>query len=170
MPPSPPSPTPARRARFPDYSPMLSPAPARPRRTGPVPGRELARLAVDAVRDKKAKDVAVMDLRGINGEVDYFVLCTGESDLQIRAIVEAVVDRLRQEAGERPLSREGEPGTARWIVLDYFDLVVHVFSPELRAYYDLERLWGDAPTEAVADDAEEVALLRPDAPPPARAS
>jgi ribosome-associated protein len=149
---------------------MAAPSPtaasARAPRTGPVPGRALARLAVDAALDKKAKDVAVMDLRGISGEVDYFVICTGESDLQIRAIVDAVVDRIRAEAGERPVSREGEPGSAKWVVLDYFDLVVHVFATEQRAYYDLERLWGDAPTEHVADDAEDVALLRADAPHP----
>lgn len=134
----------------------------RAERTGPVLGRELARLAIDAAHDKKAKDVTVMDLRGISGEVDYFVIATGESDLQIRAITEGVVQRLREDAGERPLHREGVPGTSRWIVLDYFDLVVHVFDPELRDYYDLERLWGDAPTERVAEDAEEVELLKGD--------
>lgn len=136
---------------------------ARARRDGPVPGRTLARIAVDAALDKKARDVAVMDLRGISGEVDYFVLATGESDLQIRAIVDGVVDRLRLGAGERPLHREGSPGSSRWIVLDYFDLVVHVFGSELRAYYDLERLWGDAPTERVAEDATEIELLAEDA-------
>ena len=144
-------------------SPSASALSGRARRDGPVLGRELARLAVDAALDKKAKDVTVMDLRGISGEVDYFVLATGESDLQIRAIVEGVVDRLRHEAGERPLHREGAPGSSRWIVLDYFDLAVHVFDPELRAYYALERLWGDAPMEQVAEDAEEVALLKGDA-------
>lgn len=133
-------------------------------RTGPVPGRELARLTVEAALDKKAKDVTVMDLRGISGEVDYFVICSGESDLQLKAIVDEVVDRLRTDAGERPVHREGEPGSAKWIVLDYFDLAVHVFAPEQRAYYDLERLWGDAPTEVVADDATEVLILRADAP------
>jgi ribosome-associated protein len=132
---------------------------ARKARTGPVAGRELARLAIDAALEKKARDVTVMDLRGISGEVDYFVIATGESDLQLRAIVDSVVDKLRADAGERPVSREGEPGNSRWIVLDYFDLVVHVFAPEQRAYYDLERLWGDAPTEVIADDGSEVALL-----------
>jgi ribosome-associated protein len=141
-----------------------SPTTTRKPRTGSVPGRELARLAIDAALDKKARDVTVMDLRGISDEVDYFVICTGDSDLQLRAVVDAVVDRLRAEAGERPVSREGEPGSAKWIVLDYFDLVVHVFAPEQRAYYDLERLWGDAPSEVVTDDATEVALLRADAP------
>lgn len=133
---------------------------ARTPRTGGTPGRDLARLALDAALSKKALDVTVMDLRGLSGEVDYFVLATGESDLQIRAIVDAIVDDLRTKAGERPLHREGQPGTSRWIVLDYFDLVVHVFDPELRSHYDLERLWGDAPTERVRDEHPEAALLR----------
>jgi len=132
-------------------------------RTGPTPGRELARIALDAALDKRAHDVTVMDLRGISGEVDYFVIATGESDLQIRAIVDGVVDAIREKAGERPVSREGQPGTSRWIVLDYFDLVVHVFDRELRAHYDLERLWGDAPTETVSDEKPEADLLKPDA-------
>jgi ribosome-associated protein len=143
--------------------PSATPLTTRKPRTGPVPGRELARIAIDAALDKKARDVTVMDLRGISGEVDYFVIATGESDLQLKAVVDAVVDRLRTEAGERPVSREGEPGNSKWIVLDYFDLAVHVFAPEQRAYYDLERLWGDAPTEVVADDAKDVVLLRADA-------
>ena len=100
-----------------------------------------------------------MDLRGISGEVDYFVLATGESDLQIKAIVEGVVQSIREDAGERPVHREGQPGTSRWIVLDYFDLAVHVFDPESRAHYDLERLWGDAPMQTLDDEAETVDLL-----------
>ena len=129
-------------------------------RTGPTKGHDLARLAVDAALDKKALDVAVMDLRGISGEVDYFVLATGESDLQIRAVVDSVVDRLRADGGERPLHREGQPGSSGWIVLDYFDLVVHVFTPELRSRYDLERLWGDAPINVVSDEHPDSPILR----------
>lgn len=140
--------------------------PQRASRSGPTPGRVLAQLALDAALDKRALDVTVMDLRGISGEVDYFVIATGESDLQIKAIVDGVVDTIREEAGERPVSREGQPGTSRWIVLDYFDLAVHVFDPELRAHYDLERLWGDAPTETVTDEAPEAALLAATAPTP----
>ena len=136
-----------------------STASSRSPRTGPTPGSQLARLAVEGALSKKALDVAVMDLRGISGEVDYFVICSGESDLQIKAIVDGVVDEIREKAGERPHSKEGQPGTSRWIVLDYFDLVVHVFDPELRAHYDLERLWGDAPTEHVQDDGSEIAIL-----------
>ena len=133
--------------------------PARPPRTGPTSGRDLARIALDAALDKRARDVTVMDLRGISGEVDYFVIATGESDLQIRAIVDGVVDAIRQQAGERPVARDGQPGTSRWVVLDYFDLAVHVFDPELRVHYDLERLWGDAPSETVTDEKPEAALL-----------
>ncbi len=142
---------------------------SRPRRTGPTSGRDLARIALDAALSKRALDVTVMDLRGISGEVDYFVLATGESDLQIRAIVDGIVDAIRERAGERPMSKEGQPGTNRWIVLDYFDLAVHVFDRELRAHYDLERLWGDAPAETVTDENPEAAILAGDgepAPPP----
>ena len=132
---------------------------ARDHRDGPTPGRDLARLAVEAALDKKAREVTVMDLRGISGEVDYFVLATAESDLQMKAVVEGIVRAIRDEAGERPVHREGQASANAWIVLDYFDLAVHVFTPEARAHYDLERLWGDAPSETVAEDAETVALL-----------
>ena len=138
-------------------------SPPRAPRGGPMPGHALARIAVDAALDKKALDVVVMDLRGISGEVDYFVLATGESELQIRAIIDSVVDRLREEARERPLHREGQPGTSGWIVLDYFDLVVHVFTPELRQRYDLERLWGDAPMNVVSDEHPDSPILRGEA-------
>ncbi len=141
-------------------TPASPSASARPPREGPTPGRRLAQLALEAALEKRALDVTVMDLRGISGEVDYFVIATGESDLQIRAIVAGVVDKLRAEGGERPVHREGQPGTSRWVVLDYFDLAVHVFDPELRAHYDLERLWGDAPTETVSDESPEAALLQ----------
>ncbi|MGB3544334.1 ribosome silencing factor [Rubrivirga sp.] len=140
--------------------------PTRPPRDGTTSGRELAAIALEAALDKRARDVTVMDLRGISGEVDYFVIATGESDLQIRAIVEGVVMAIREQAGERPVARDGQPGSSRWIVLDYFDLAVHVFDPELRAHYDLERLWGDAPTETVTDESPVAALLAPDAPLP----
>ena len=135
----------------------------RPPREGPTPGRELARIAVDAALGKKARDVVAMDLRGISGEVDYFVIATGESDIQMKAIVDGVLAAIKEQAGERPGHREGRPGQNRWIVLDYFDLAVHVFDAETRAHYDLERLWGDAPTATATDEAPEIAFLQPDA-------
>ncbi|OZC03010.1 ribosome silencing factor [Rubricoccus marinus] len=131
----------------------------RSKREGPTLGRDLARIAIEAALDKKAVDVTVMDLRGISGEVDYFVIATGESDLQIKAVTEGIVMAIREQANERPAHREGQAGSSSWIVLDYFDLAVHIFTPEAREHYDLERLWGDAPSETVAEDAETVALL-----------
>lgn len=134
-------------------------ASTRPPRTGPTPGHILAQLAVNAALDKQARDVTVMDLRGISGEVDFFVICTGDVAQQMKAIVESVVEYLKEEADERPSFQEGQAGQSGWIVLDYFDLVVHVFNPATREKYDLERLWGDAPTEVLTNEASGSVLL-----------
>ena len=123
----------------------------KPKRTTQVPARLLAIDAVDAVLGKKAHDVTVMDMREVSGVADYFVLCTGDSDLQIRAIAENVEQTLREQHGERPWHREGYEHL-QWVLLDYVDLVVHVFSQEKRSFYGLERLWGDAPIENVPED------------------
>ena len=147
--------------------PLADAQPQRAPRTGPTPGRELARIAVEAAPGKKARDVVAMDLRGISGEVDYFVVATGESDIQIKAIVDGIVQAIKEQAGERPGHREGRPGQNRWIVLDYFDLAVHVFDAETRAHYDLERLWGDAPTATATDEAPRIDFLETETAPPA---
>jgi ribosome-associated protein len=81
--------------------------------------------------------------------------------MQVRAVAEAVREQIREQADERPWKREGMQHN-QWVVLDYVDLVVHVFDRERREYYDLERLWGDAPMEHVADDADVVKLLQPE--------
>lgn len=128
------------------------------RRTSRTPSHELAGIAVEAMRGKKALDVTVIDVRKVSGVTDFYVIATGASDLQVRAIVEAVQEQVREEAAERPWKREGTE-RLQWVVLDYVDVVVHVFDPERRAFYDLERLWGDAPAEHVAEDAERVRLL-----------
>lgn len=131
------------------------------KRATPSPVHQLAALAVDAILSKKGGDILVMDMRAVSGVADLFVLCTGTSDLQIKAIVDAVQDAVRTGAGEKPWHVEGYT-SLQWVLLDYVDLVVHVFSPEKRAFYNLERLWGDAPMEQVADDAPEgtrIALL-----------
>ncbi len=125
------------------------------------PARELAALAVEAMHSKKASNVTVIDVRKVSGVTDYLVIGTGGSDMQVRAVAEAVREQLKEQADERPWKREGMQHN-QWVVLDYVDLVVHVFDQERRAYYDLERLWGDAPMEHVADDAEAVALLQPE--------
>lgn len=125
------------------------------------PARELAALAVEAMHSKKASDVTVIDVRKVSGVTDYLVIGTGGSDMQVRAVAEAVREQIREQADERPWKREGMQHN-QWVVLDYVDLVVHVFDRERREYYDLERLWGDAPMEHVADDADVVKLLQPE--------
>ncbi len=99
---------------------------------------------VEAMLDKKARDVTVMDMREVAGFVDYFVIGTGDSELQIKAIAEAIRERVRTECDEKPWHMEGADAW-QWVLLDYVDVVAHVFSPDKRAFYDLERLWGDAP-------------------------
>jgi ribosome-associated protein len=122
--------------------------------------KQIARLAVDAILEKKGKDILVLDVAGVSGVADVFILVTGDSELQNRAIVESVRIKLKQEAGERPWHVEGTDHH-HWVLMDYVDLVVHVFLAEKREFYELERLWGDAPREEVDDllQAADVALL-----------
>ena len=106
--------------------------------------------AVRAAHDRKALDVVVLDLRKAEGFTDYFVICTGANIRQIRAIADAVTDALRNDLGERPALAEGTH-TSEWILLDYFNFVVHVFTRDCRAFYGLERLWGNAERYECAD-------------------
>ena len=99
--------------------------------------------AVRVARDKQALDIVVLDLRKADGFTDYFVICTGNSGRQIHAVADAIEDTLRTELGERPTLAEGIE-KSEWILLDYFNFVVHVFSRDCRAFYGLERLWGSA--------------------------
>ena len=99
--------------------------------------------AVRAALDKKAVDVVVLDLRKAAGFTDFFVICTGTNPRQINAIADGVEETLKAEFGERPALTEGVE-KSQWILLDYFNFVVHVFSRECRAFYELERLWGNA--------------------------
>jgi ribosome-associated protein len=107
---------------------------------------------VEAARGKKAEDVLVLDLRGLSDFTDYFVICHGSSDRQVLAIAEAVEERLSEELGVKAGHVEGRR-TGDWILLDYIDFVVHVFHRDKRAFYALERLWGDAPQIDVAAEA-----------------
>jgi ribosome-associated protein len=107
---------------------------------------ELALTAAAAASDKQARDVVVLDVSEPLVICDYFVICSGSNDRQVRAIAEEV-ERACKEHGARALRREGER-EAHWILLDFIDVVVHVFHQEEREYYDLERLWRDAPVVA----------------------
>jgi ribosome-associated protein len=118
-------------------------------RSGPRLPKAVA-LAVRTIRDKKALDVIVLDLRKAGGFTDYFVICTGANTRQINAIAEAVEEALKQELGERPALAEGVK-KSEWVLLDYFSFVVHIFSRECRAFYGLERLWGSAERHEFGD-------------------
>jgi len=100
------------------------------------------RWAAEAAQDKQAVDITVLKLSGASTFAEYFMLCSGSSQPQIRAIAEAIEERLERH-GRRVSHREGKPG-AEWVLLDYGDFIVHVFSQRARQYYDLERLWRTA--------------------------
>ncbi|MGD0497111.1 MAG: ribosome silencing factor [Bryobacteraceae bacterium] len=100
-------------------------------------------IAVRAAESKKASDIKVLDLTGISSFADFFVICTGANQKQVQAIGDEVNLRLKREAGELPFSVEGY-NQADWILADYGDLLVHIFSPKAREYYALERLWRSA--------------------------
>jgi ribosome-associated protein len=109
---------------------------------------ELALTAADAADDRKATDLAILEVADILAVVDLFVLATATSDRQIRAVTDRIDERLREQHDRRPLRREGEPGSG-WVLLDYGDIVCHVFGTEQRDYYALDRLWADVPRRDV---------------------
>ena len=100
--------------------------------------------AVRAAEDKKADDIVVLDLRKAAGFTDYFVICSAHNARQIHAISDAITEALADQ-GSKPAHVEGY-NRSEWVLLDFFDFVVHVFTPETRSFYDLERLWGNAET------------------------
>jgi ribosome-associated protein len=108
--------------------------------------------AVQAAAAKKAQRITVLDLRHTSAFTDVFVLCTGQNARQVKAIVDNVEDVLRATSGQKPVAVEGYKNS-EWVLVDYFDFVVHVFTPETREFYALDRLWGSAVRVEVADDA-----------------
>ena len=110
----------------------------------------LARWIADYAADKKAIDVVELDLREVLGYTDYFVVCSGNTDRQAKAIHDGIHLGMKNEHGLLPRRVEGL-SEARWILMDYLDVVVHVFTPEARDYYRLEQLWGEAPRRAVVE-------------------
>ena len=102
------------------------------------------RLAVAAALDKKATDLDVLAVGELTSIADYFILCSAGNERQAQAIADSVLDRLRSELSVKPLLVEGTtPG--RWVLLDFGDFIVHIFTEDVRRFYGLERLWGDAP-------------------------
>jgi len=106
--------------------------------------RELALLCRDLADNKKAENIVVLDVRKVSSITDYFVVATGTSEPHLRAIVDEISETLTKEHDLRPRARDGTLPTA-WVVLDYFDVIVHIMRSAEREYYKLEDLWGDAP-------------------------
>jgi len=121
--------------------PPRPPRPARKRVTSPRQNPELT-LGIAAALDKKASDIVILDLRKASAFTDFFVICTGASSRQVKAIADAVQTALRAN-GSRAALIEGE-SRAEWVLIDYFDVIFHVFTPATREFYGLERLWADA--------------------------
>jgi ribosome-associated protein len=123
--------------------------PTRKGANDPLKPLEQARRIADLAQNKLAKDVTILDMRPVCTYTDYFVICTGQNPRQTKAIYGEVRDRLKAEERLIPRNVDGE-GEARWILVDYLDVVLHVFTPEARDYYRLEELWGDVPSVEVA--------------------
>lgn len=105
---------------------------------------EINDLIIDSIQDIKGKDIVKLDLRGLDdAPTDFFIICNGESNTQMRAIAGNIHKRLKQEANWRPSSKEGLQSDA-WILVDYFNTIVHIFHPQAREFYELEELWSDA--------------------------
>jgi len=113
--------------------------------------KELVETIKEAIQEKKGSNIVVADLTKIEGTIcQYFMICTGNSPTQVEAIAESVGDVVREKLGEKPVHVVGLEN-AQWVAMDYTDVLVHIFLPDVREYYDLEHLWEDAPIEQIPD-------------------
>lgn len=115
--------------------------------------KKLALLCRELADNRKAENIVVLDVRELSSVTDYFVVASGTSEPHLRAITEEITEKLRDEHGVRPRAVDGTLQTA-WIVLDYFDVIVHVMRADVREHYNLEGLWGDAPEVKVRKKAK----------------
>ena len=121
------------------------------KKTDPVSAENLSKYIVKGIQEKKGTNIVILNLRDVgNAVADYFIICTGTSDTQVDAISDAVEKEVITEAQESPWHREGYQNK-EWILLDYVDVVVHIFKNDVRAYYGLEELWGDAVVTRIED-------------------
>tara|TARA_B000000475_G_scaffold260161_1_gene243690 strand:- start:396 stop:758 length:363 start_codon:yes stop_codon:yes gene_type:complete len=107
----------------------------------------LIKKVVDLALDKKAEDLVVLDVRGISSITDYMIICHGNSEPQVKAIT----DSIRKGTPQKPKHLEGYD-KQNWVLIDYFDIIIHVFNKEQREYYSLDRLWADAPSEKINNE------------------
>ena len=122
--------------------------PARQEQISELSPEELAMRIAQIASDKVAQDIRVFDLRGIVSYTDFFVICSGNTERQTKAIHDAIHQELKDVHGRLPRRVEGLT-ESRWILMDYLDAVIHIFTPDARSYYRLEQLWGDAPSQTV---------------------
>jgi ribosome-associated protein len=126
-------------------SPAIHPALGRPK-LDPNDSKALALLAAEACDDRKAGDIVLIRVEEISSIADWFVIASGFSDVQVRAIARSVEDKIEMETGRLPLRKEGQT-EGRWVLLDYGEVIVHALTPDERSYYDLESFWGHGEKE-----------------------
>ena len=111
--------------------------------------KQLVEVITQGIQEKKGQEIVIVDMQEIDGAIcNYFVICTGNSPTQVSAIMDSVEDVARDKAGQKPIRVVGEQ-QAQWIAMDYVDVMVHIFLPETREYYNIERLWEDAKVDAI---------------------
>lgn len=135
----------------PKRKPVKTPLPAPRRKTSAAANRATARKVAVYALEKKAVDITLMDVRKVTDVTRFFVVCSGQSSTQVKAIADHVIDSCRG-AGLEIYHVEGYD-SLRWVLIDLVDIVVHIFQPDVRRYYQLERLWGDAPAETIEESA-----------------
>jgi len=119
-----------------------------PRASAPIEPAQLADLVAGYASDVKAQDIVELDLRGVLGYTDYFVVASGGSDRQVKAVHDRIHEHMKKDHGLLPRRVEGV-SESRWILMDYLDVIVHIFTAEAREYYRLEQLWGEAPKREI---------------------
>lgn len=122
-----------------------------------INGKERVLLCVNASLKRKAKDLIILNVKELSSFADYFIICSGTSDRQVQAIAESIQENLK-ENGILPLGIEGER-IGKWVLMDYEDIIVHIFYEPIREFYDIERLWADAPRMEVGDEVTELTAL-----------
>jgi ribosome-associated protein len=115
-----------------------------------INGKDRVLLCVNASLKRKAKDLIILNVKELSSFADYFIICSGTSDRQVQAIAESIQENLK-ENGILPLGVEGER-IGKWVLMDYEDIIVHIFYEPIREFYDIERLWADAPRMEVGDE------------------
>ena len=123
-------------------------APKTAGQAAPLEPAKLAELIAGYASDVKAQDIVELDLRGVLGYTDYFVIASGGTDRQVKAVHDRIHENMKKEHGLLPRRVEGV-SESRWILMDYLDVIVHIFTPDAREYYRLEQLWGEAPKRTV---------------------